>query len=90
MGRGGGRDDGGDGGGGGGALKVSVRNVEEVGVLGGVIGMQSRLGQTLDVKQRETWLVRNIEMAPPERCWLLQSCGWTPPGSCELCWPAAG
>ena len=55
MGRGGGRDDGGDGGGGGGALKVSVRNVEEVGVLGGVIGMQSRLGQTLVVKPRETW-----------------------------------
>ena len=61
MGRGGGRDDGGDGGGGGGALKVSVRNVEEVGVLGGVIGMQSRLGQKLVVKQRETWLVRNMK-----------------------------
>ena len=59
MGRGGGRDDGCDGGGGGGALKVSVRNVEEVGVLGGVIGMQSRLGQRLVVKQRETLSVRN-------------------------------
>ena len=51
------RDDGGDGGGGGGGLQVSVGNVEEVWVLGSVIGVQSGLRES-------DWAVPGLGQTP--------------------------